>query len=359
MATAKGGPREWEPLLYVCSSRFAGARPDRAADLVATARLLLAHGADPNAFYVDRRWPDCPLPCLYAASGLNNNVELTRLLLDAGARPDDGESLYHSTEHANLACFRLLLERGASARATNVLNHMLDREEMEGVRLLLAAGADPNNVNQRGETSLHWAVWRGRSAAIVEVLLDAGAPIDAKRPDGRTAYVIAVQSGQTGTATLLASRGASTEISAADRFVGDCAAADPAELERLLASPPDGRLPEECARLLPDFASSHCVSGVRALLAAGIPVDTPGEIGGTALHWACWQGYADLVELLLAHGASLTVEDTSYKGTPAGWLDHGRRNSLERGGDYARVAKLLLAAGATIDDATLRDLEVS
>ena len=50
-----------------------------------------------------------PRPCLYAAAGVNNNPALSRLLLEAGARPDDCESLYHSTEHADLVCMRLLL----------------------------------------------------------------------------------------------------------------------------------------------------------------------------------------------------------------------------------------------------------
>ena len=36
---------------------------------------------------------------------------LTGLLLDTGAGPDDGASLYHSLE--NLECTRLLLEHGA------------------------------------------------------------------------------------------------------------------------------------------------------------------------------------------------------------------------------------------------------
>jgi ankyrin repeat protein len=289
------------------------------------------------------------LSCLYAASGLNNNVELTGLLLDAGARIEDGESLYHSTEHGDLACFRLLLERGASPHNANVLNHMLDREEMDGLRLLLAAGTDPSRVNHRGETSLHWAVWRGRSAAIVEALLDAGAAIDARRPDGVTAYVLAVRSGQTETAKLLASRGANTELSVLDRFVGDCAAADPAELARLAAAPPFEELPEEYARLLPDFASSHRTSAVRVLLAAGVNVDTRGELGGTSLHWACWKGYADLVKLLLEHGASLTVEDTQFHAPPAGWLDHGRENCHEGDGDYPLVEQLLREAGAKIE----------
>jgi ankyrin repeat protein len=348
MVEAKGGPRDWEPLPYVCFSRFAAARSGRAGDLAATARLLLAHGADPNAFYVDERYPDSPLPCLYGAAGLNNNAELTGLLLDAGARLDDGESLYHSTEHADLACFRLLLERGASPRATNVLHHMLDKEEMEGLRLLLAAGADPNQINRYhgGETSLHWAVWRGRSAAIVEALLDAGAAIDARGPHGRTAYAIAVQLGQTETAKLLASRGADTELSALDRFVGDCATAGPEELERLIAERSGVEVPAEYARLLPDLAASHCTAAVRALLAAGVPVDTRGEHGGTALHWACWKGYADLVKLLLDHGASLTVEDSAFHAPPAGWFNHGRENCGERDGDYTLTEQLLVDAGA-------------
>jgi hypothetical protein len=146
------------------------------------------------------------------------------------------------------------------------------KEDLEGLRLLLAAGAEPNHVNERGETSLHWAVWRGRSAAIIEALLDAGTGIDARRPDGRTAYAMAVQSGQVETANLLAGRGANTEVSVLDRFLGDCAAAGSAELERLLASSPEWKLPDEYPRLLPDLASSHCTAGVRALLAAGVPI---------------------------------------------------------------------------------------
>lgn len=83
----KGGPRRWQPLLYVCVSRFASGRSSRAADLTAAARLLLSRGADPNASYADERWPDSPLSCLYAATGVNNNPALARALLDAGS-PD-------------------------------------------------------------------------------------------------------------------------------------------------------------------------------------------------------------------------------------------------------------------------------
>jgi ankyrin repeat protein len=105
--------------------------------------------------------------------------------------------------------------------------------------------------------------------------------------------------------------------------------------------------------LLPDLTAGHSTAAVRALLAAGTAVDARGDMGATALHWACWKGCADLVELLLEHGASLTVEDRQFHGTPPGWFGHGVHNCGEGGGDYARVARLLITAGATIPSVDL------
>src|SRR5205807_4346123 len=90
-AKIKGGPKHWEPLLYVCFSATRG-------DMVETARVLLRHGADPNASFTPEECRDNPLSCLYGATGMNNNPALGRVLLEAGADPNDNESLYHSTE---------------------------------------------------------------------------------------------------------------------------------------------------------------------------------------------------------------------------------------------------------------------
>ena len=341
-AMAKGGPLKCEPLIYVCFSRFADGSVGSANNFATVARLLLQQGANPNTAYDDPRWPANPLPCLYAAAGLNSNVELATVLLDAGANPNDGESLYHSTEHADLRALKLLLERGAIPKGSNALKHMLDYESVEGVRLLLAAGADPNEVNERGETALHWAVRRGRSATVLAALVRAGANVDARRKDGRTAFAMAKMSGQAEAVMALHRSGANMEISPIDSLLGVCALADEKGIPLLVASArPPMPLPVEYETFLVEFAASHEVGAVRALLAMGVSIDSRGEHGATALHWACWKGYADLVALLLSRGASTDIKDDSYHATAVGWFQHGRENAHGSNDHYAAVELIL------------------
>ncbi|HUE43597.1 MAG TPA: ankyrin repeat domain-containing protein [Candidatus Sulfotelmatobacter sp.] len=349
-AKRKGGPDNFEPLIYVCFSRFGNRASGRSDGLIETARLLLKHGAHASASFTPADLPGNPLSCLYAATGLNNNPQLALLLLEAGANPNDGESLYHSTEHAGLECTKLLLRFGARVAGSNALNHMLDREDPGGVRLLLDAGGDPGDLNHRGETSLHWAVYRRRSLPVVEMLLERGAPLDVRRKDGRTTYALAMQSGQKETAALLRARGANTELNDIDALVAAWADGD----ENLRRATSEAlrekmRSPEN-AKLLPDLAQNHATDSVRALLDAGVPIDSRGDMGETALHWACWKGFADLAKLLVERGASLTIKDAQYHGTPPGWFGHGIRNNGE-GGDYAGVARVLVAARAKFSNA--------
>lgn len=333
--TRKSGPQACEPIVYVCFSRFAHPRSERHADLALTLRLLLNRGADPNTTVETE---DGPLSCLYAASGLLGNADMTEILLAAGADPNDGESLYHSTEHTDLACMKRLLDHGARVNGTNALMHMLDREEKDGVRLLLEAGGDPNAADAEGDTALHWAIRRGRSPDIVAQLLDHGADIDAFRSDGRTAYALSAISGQTETMALLARRGADTRLSALDAFV----AGQDTEV------PPESLNSASNARLLIEMAEAGNIPAVTRLLDAGVPVDVRGSMGETPLHWACWKGDGDLIKVLLDHGAPLEERERSYNATPAGWLHHGA-GAAETGGDYARGARLLIHAGCSMD----------
>ena len=103
------------------------------------ARELLARGADPNVTF-SNEYGD--MPALYGAAGVIHNPELTRVLLEAGANADDGESPYHATEARDPECLRAAARATAATREPIVLAHALDDERPEHVKVLLAAGAD-------------------------------------------------------------------------------------------------------------------------------------------------------------------------------------------------------------------------
>ncbi|MFY9820271.1 MAG: ankyrin repeat domain-containing protein, partial [Thermoanaerobaculia bacterium] len=191
----KGGPQpRREPLLYVTYSKFHRESPEIAEGLLATARLLLDAGADPDAKFTNDFF-DSPLGALVGACGTANFPAMADLLLDRGTTIDDNESLYHSTEHADTRCLELLLARGANPARTNALNHAFDVPGLERARLLLEHGADPNEVYGRGCTPLHMAIERGREIAMLELLVAHGADVHAQRGDGRSPYRVALQHG--------------------------------------------------------------------------------------------------------------------------------------------------------------------
>ena len=332
-----GGPRGWAPLLYVTHSSFADP---------ALARELLERGADPNAFFVNEYGR---MSALYGAAGRVHSSELTRLLLEAGANPDDGESLYHATEAEDAACVELLLEHGASTGGTNALAHALDGERLPHVRALLAAGADPNE----GALLAH-AVRRGRGPEYLRLLAEHGAEID--RPGGetwrgavplRTPYQHAMLRGRTDSAQTLAELGASTDVAPEDLAVAAVAAG-----ER-----PASPLPDV---LDPDAQEVLILAALRGRLLPvvdAVGVDFSGVVGGspegTLLHHAAWVGNPEVVGALLERGADPLAGTPE---TPLAWAVHGSQFSDLPGRDHVAVAELLSAAGAPVEE---RYLEVA
>jgi ankyrin repeat protein len=347
-------PRKWTPLLYVTHSCFLGRDPGRTPGLVDTAGLLLEAGADPNATAPSPNWPGSIWTPLYGAAGVAHEPELTRLLLEAGANPDDGESVYHSCESRDHTCLRLLLDRGAAVDGTNALPHMLDYDDLEGARLLLDAGADPN------DGSLQYAILRGRDERFVELLVERGAELERRNHDGLTAYALAVRRSRPEVAELLARLGAERTASPVDAFLAACRRGDSAAVDAELARDPRlvESLRDKDLELLPDSATWTDDTTLRLVLDAGFPLDARGELEGTALHHAAWWGRAGNVALLLERGADVNLG--SWFGpdsTPLAWASHGSGECPDRAGDWIAVAEQLVAAGSRIGRGMLDDAD--
>jgi ankyrin repeat protein len=352
-----GGPLKLPPLVAITHSSLLQVLEFRER-LHRSVRFLLAAGADPNQ-RIGNRWPpasldepgdDVPLSALYGAAGRNHDSELTKLLLDAGADPNDGESLYHSLE--NLDCTRLLLEHGARIDGTNALYRVFDFDNVAALELLLQHGADPNEPARNPPLTdwgspLLWAIRRRRSRQHVETLLKAGADPTAKTPTGISACRLALQFGLGEVAELLHEKDGAEPISDEDRFIAACARADEAEARRIRSTRPDlpGTLPEARLRSLPDMTAEGGDDGARLMVRLGWPIAVRGgDWNASALNLAVFRGNAGLTRFLLEHGASWT-EEHGHGDNVCGTLSWASCNEPIQGGDWVGCARALLDHG--------------
>jgi ankyrin repeat protein len=96
-------------------------------------------------------------------------------------------------------------------------------------------------------------------------------------------------------------------------------------------------------------ARNNELRAVQLMLQSGFPVDGTSQHHATALHWAGFHGNREMVEELLARGASLEALDADFHATPLGWVTHGSENGwYVRSGDYAGCADAMLRAGAKL-----------
>jgi ankyrin repeat protein len=325
-ASEKGGPQRWEPLLFVCFARL----PVTAAgdDAVAIARLLLDHGADPNASFTDGENRFTPLTGamgegerpLAAVPPHPAARALVALLLERGADAHDRQGLYNTSLGADDDCWlEVLLTRTAGGEET--LDYLLGNAVVRGharrVGWLLAHGARATARNRYSKRGLHEeALLRGLTEMAALLLRHGAAPADLQGGDAFQAACMRLDRD--------AARGMLEAHPEYLQHLGPMLAA--AELDRA-----------DVAALLLDLGMSPDVEDRER------PEHRP-------LHAAAAADARGVAALLLERGAEVDARDHTHGGTPLGWavyLDKPRLVEL-----LSRVSRdvFSLAAAGRVED---------
>ena len=332
-ATATGGPRGWNALTHLCFSLYLRLDPSRSVRFVCAAEALLDAGADPNSGWYETNHQPAPEweSVLYGAAGVAHHPELTRLLLERGADPNDEETIYHTPEGYDNATLRVLVDHGrlSGESLALMLIRKHDWHDYDGVHYLLRHGANPNLRGRWGVTALHQAVLRDNAIELIELLLDHGADptLTAEHPDrsaiaaGRKSAVeLAARRGRGDLLALFERRGIPLALTGVDQLLATCARNDAPGVRAIAEREP--ALVEEIkqpgGQLLAEFAGVGNTDGVRHLLDLGVPVEALFRAGdgywdvapdSSALHVAAWRARHATVRLLINRGAPIDARD--------------------------------------------------
>jgi hypothetical protein len=323
LVDARGGPHAWAPLLYAAYSRVPLGHDQSTLD---AARVLLEHGANPDAGFL---WEGLPSPftALTGAFGGGEDavnqpahqdaMALARLLLDAGADPNDNQALYNRMFDPDDTHLELLFEYGLGAGDGGPWREAMP-DATESIPAMLAMQLQYAAQHDMGHR--------------VELLLDHG--VD---PDGqsghptfhrRSALALALTAGAAGCATLLRAAGATEPtLDSGELFVAACMAGDEAAARALIEAEPDllqrmddSEPPTKVA------VSGGSIDALRLMVSLGC--DVSACVRTTPLHDAAGAGDLAMVDALLELGADPNARDTAFDAPPLGWARHGGHDEV-------------------------------
>lgn len=248
-----------------------------------------------------------------------------------------GAALLDSVEHCNPRLVAALIARRVELTARNehgdTALHIAaaQKDGVQITQMLVDAGADVNALENGGATPLHCAAREGQ-LQIAQMLLEHGALVEMEDGSGATALHLAEDKHHRGVVDLLKGAG-HIDHHAADQLVpgrrhdptveimADIESVNEqgrTALERAVSDKDLDRV-RELLLLGTDLESGSSGSGtllrmaatlesldlINILLAAGADVRAAGSTGLTALHLAAQIGPPEIVEALLNHGADL------------------------------------------------------
>ncbi len=245
-----------------------------------------------------------------------HGLALARLLLAAGADPNDAQALYNRMFRPDDHHLELLFAHGLGTGDGGPWKRRLGRAAMAPSEML--------------EVQLGWAVMHGMDAR-VELLVTHGVDPDTRVEmygvSGVSAHTAALTSGHPGTAQLLVRLGAGVDdVPAPERVVAAVLAGDAID-----AIDEDEVAAAVTARpgLVAWAAQLGDLDAVRRAVRLGWDVDRRARTDvpsdqewQTGLHAAAGSGDVAMVRLLLDLGADPGVRDRRFDATPLDWAEH-------------------------------------
>ncbi|NKB65630.1 MAG: hypothetical protein GKR89_01095 [Candidatus Latescibacteria bacterium] len=194
--------QDMTPLHYVCASSLWKNDPPEGADFVAACDLLLAAGSQVDAVG-SYHGLDGITPLFYCA-WTGGHLEVAQRLLQHGAAISPnifyaavGHFQRHGDGHYEIAA--LLLGHGFDINycdSRTPLHAFAAHEDARGVAWLLANGAAVEACDDQGNTPLHLAAARNSGTKVLQLLVDAGAPIQARNHAGQRPQQCALERGK-------------------------------------------------------------------------------------------------------------------------------------------------------------------